>query len=272
MSPAIRSKSANPGKRVLKAVAMLATAGLAVASLVALATDNLHGSQNGGGLQVLSGANGTGGGSGSQVAGGTTAPANNGIGAGSGSSGSSSLGSGSSASSTAASSASAGGSAPAAGTAPASSSSSPSPLPAPTPYPTPGPSGPGPAPAPAPKNITVLSTVLQASAFGSHVVLPLLCGVGIGAFGPFLTDPNLAQLATTISSSCVKYGNEGQAAFTALNNNLAALAAANPAVDPFIAQLAKMFNTVGSGDGVPFASSLIQLGQLISFFEGSPQP
>jgi hypothetical protein len=118
----------------------------------------------------------------------------------------------------------------------------------------------------------VLGTVLQASAFGSHVVLPLLCGVTIGAFGPFLTDPNVAQLATTISSSCVKYGNEGQAAFTALNNNLSALAAANPAVDPLIAQLAKMFNTVGSGGGVPFASSLIELGQLISFFEGSPQP
>jgi hypothetical protein len=120
--------------------------------------------------------------------------------------------------------------------------------------------------------VAVVSNVLQASAFGSHVVLPLLCGVAVGAFGPALSDPNLAKLATTISSSCVTYGNEGQVALLAMNKKLAGLAAINPMVDPWMAQLAKLFNAIGSSGGVPFASSLIQLAQFVSFFEGSPQP
>jgi hypothetical protein len=263
MSPVVRGKSTNPRKKVLRAVATLATAGLAVASIVALATDDLKGNQNGGGLQVLSGATGstgsTGGATTGSVAGSAPAssPASAGV--------SSSATSGASGSSSGALSQSSTG-----GATGSSSSGTGSVLPSPIPSPSPSPS-PGSGPRAPSQNVAVVSNILQASAFGSHVVLPLLCGVAIGGFGPFLANPALAKLATTISSSCVVYGNDGAAAFTAMNKSLAALAAANPALDPLIAQLAKMFNTIGSTGGVPFASSLIQLAQFIAFFEGTPQ-
>ena len=113
-----------------------------------------------------------------------------------------------------------------------------------------------------------MSGVLKVTAFGSDIGLPLLCSVVVGGFGPVLTNPAVSNLAAAITSSCVTSGKSGSAALLALNSHLAALAAADPALDPAISGLAGVFNAVGSQSGVPFASSLTSIGEMIDFFVG----
>jgi hypothetical protein len=117
-------------------------------------------------------------------------------------------------------------------------------------------------------DVAIASGVLKTFAFGSQVGLPLICNVAAGSVISGVPDPALAEVVGTIASSCVEFGNQGAAALTALNEQLSALAAINPAVAPLIVSLADTFNTAGNAD-VPFADALLSIGELIRFFTGS---
>ena len=128
--------------------------------------------------------------------------------------------------------------------------------------------GPGAPAAAGDPNVAVITPVLKVFAFGSKVGLPLLCNVAFSAVIAQLPDPNLAQLATTIVTSCVTNGVEGGAALVALNQQLTALEAINPAVAPLVDALVATFNAAGA-PGVPFSQSLIALGDLIAYFSST---
>jgi hypothetical protein len=119
-----------------------------------------------------------------------------------------------------------------------------------------------------PGSVALASGVLKISAFGSNIGLPLLCNVAIGSLGPVLTNAAVSQLAAAITSSCITSGQQGSAALMQLNTHLGALAVADPALDPAISALANAFDGAGSQSGVPFASSLIAMGNIITFFVG----
>jgi hypothetical protein len=119
-----------------------------------------------------------------------------------------------------------------------------------------------------PAKVAVVSAVLSTFSFGSKIGLPLLCGVAIGAVGQFLTNPALSSVATTISSSCAMFGNQGSAALTQLNQQLAALAAVDPAVDPVLQQLAGVFNGAAANSSIPFAAEVGEVAGLLNFFSG----
>jgi hypothetical protein len=253
MSPVARTRRGKRSFSLVRAAALLAAAGLGVASIVALATDHLKTSQ-GGGIKVVSGGfnpNGAGRPATSQPASAPTATAGPASGGGL-----------------------AAALSPLESTAPGVAGASQAPAEpgtATTPSEEATGSAGGGAPAPAPastRRVAVVSGFLSMSAFGSQVALPLLCGVVVGGFGPLFTNPVLTKVALAITSSCVTYGNQGAVAFTALNERLAALSAADPAVNPAIAELASLFNSIGSS-GAPFATSMIQIAQLINFFQGS---
>lgn len=117
-------------------------------------------------------------------------------------------------------------------------------------------------------DVAVASGVLKTFAFGSQVGLPLLCSVAASAVISGAPDPTVAQTAGTIASSCVEFGNQGHESLTALNQQLEALEAINPAATPIINALADTFNSAGSQD-VPFADSITSIGELVRFFSGS---
>lgn len=105
-------------------------------------------------------------------------------------------------------------------------------------------------------------------AFGSSLGLPLLCEVAIGAAGSLLTNQNVSQIATKIDSSCVSSGSQGNSSLEALNQKLSALAVADPALDPEIADLANVFNHVGADQSIPFGGSFLALSAFVAYFEG----
>ena len=254
MKPSARNRRPSRQVWVLRALTLVAAGALAIVSIVALATDNVKGTL-GGGIKVASGTFNS---NGSSTGNANPSPALPGP---------SSVGTSESLSSALSPIA------PSPAASRGTTGSSPS---------EPGPSsdltGPGtgndvggsppPAPSSGAANVAVLSGVLSTFAFGSQVGLPLLCGAAIGGFSPLFSNPVLAKVALTITSSCVSYGNQGAAALTAMNQRLAALAAADPTVNPVIIKLAALFNSLGA-NGVPFASMMIEIGQMITFFQGS---
>lgn len=118
---------------------------------------------------------------------------------------------------------------------------------------------------PAPTEVAVVGPLLRVFAFGSRVGMPLLCSVAASALASQVPDPNVASVITTVVTSCIEFGSEGDVALRAMSEQLSALSAANPAVNPLVHALADAFNTAGSED-VPFAESLVALGTLVSFF------
>jgi hypothetical protein len=117
----------------------------------------------------------------------------------------------------------------------------------------------------APVDVAVVTPLLKVFTFGSKVGLPLLCNVAASALAAQFPDPTVAQLITTVVTSCLDAGFQGADAIAALNEQLASLAAINPVLVPAIDALVDVFNTAG-GQDVPFASSLLAIGKLLSFF------
>lgn len=117
----------------------------------------------------------------------------------------------------------------------------------------------------APPEVAVVGPLLRVFSFGSKVGLPLLCSVGASAVAAQVPDPAVAQVITTVVTSCLEFGSQGDVALRALSEQLSALSAANPATTPVVEALAAAFNTAGSED-VPFAESLLALGNLVGFF------
>jgi hypothetical protein len=111
----------------------------------------------------------------------------------------------------------------------------------------------------------VVSPVLQFFAFGGRVGMPLVCSLTAGAAGPALTDPAVAAIAGEIVSSCASSANQGADALLELDRNLAALAAANPVVQPALDELAA---SLEAARDVPFGRSLVQLAALVRFLRG----
>jgi hypothetical protein len=120
-------------------------------------------------------------------------------------------------------------------------------------------------------DVAVVTPVLKVFAFGSKVGMPLLCNVAFSAVIGQLPDPTLAQLATAIVTSCVNAGTQGNDALAALNQQLTALEAINPAVSPLVDALVATFNAAGA-PGVPFSQSLTALGDLIAYFSATGDP
>jgi hypothetical protein len=113
--------------------------------------------------------------------------------------------------------------------------------------------------------VAVVSGTLYSFAFGSKVALPLVCNAAVGGLTTAVTDPDVARVLTQISQSCTEYGNQGSAALLGLEQDLNALAAANPALDPLIEQFTGLL-TAAADSGVPFADSVRQLVALVDFF------
>jgi hypothetical protein len=122
--------------------------------------------------------------------------------------------------------------------------------------------------APQAPNVAVITPVLKVFAFGSKVGMPLLCNVAFSAVIGQIPDPGLAQVATAIVTACVDGGTQGNAALQALNAQLGALEAINPAVSPLVDALVATFNAAGA-PGVPFSQSLTALGDLIAYFSAT---
>jgi hypothetical protein len=246
-------------RRIGRAVAVVAVVAFGATATVALATDNLHPKPKAAVIAPLAGTSG-----GSPGATASTPAASAGSGGSDASTGGAPL---------AASTGPADDVGAVAARSPGPAASTPGPAPGPALSTAPSGSSTGPTTtttaAPGTASPAVVSGVLDVFAFGSEIGLPLLCGVAVGAAGPALADPALAQVATTIGSSCTSFGNEGSAALTKLDQQLSALAAANPAVDPVVDGIASIFNGAGSDTSIPFADEMTELGQLVQFFGGS---
>ena len=115
------------------------------------------------------------------------------------------------------------------------------------------------------QEVAVVGPLLRVFAFGSRVGLPLLCSVSASALASQVPDPAVAEVITTVVLSCLDFGSQGDEALRAMSEQLSALSAANPALNPIIEALADTFNTAGA-QGVPFAESLVALGELVGFF------
>jgi hypothetical protein len=120
---------------------------------------------------------------------------------------------------------------------------------------------------PEPTNVAVVSPTLRMFEFGSRVGMPLMCGVAASAASSAIPDPNVLQVVSTVVTSCIEFGHQGAESLTAMNEQLAALAALNPATQPVIAALVDAFNAAGE-QPVPFAGSLQAMGSMLGFFSG----
>jgi hypothetical protein len=129
-------------------------------------------------------------------------------------------------------------------------------------------SGAGPSTPTSNSKVAVVSGLLSTSSFATKSGVPLLCGVAASATGPFAANQQMADVVATITSTCNQLGNQGTTTITALNQQLAALAAINPAVDPLLDQLAATFNQAGSNQTLPFVATLAYFVQLVQFFHG----
>ena len=116
-------------------------------------------------------------------------------------------------------------------------------------------------------SVALVSPLLTSFAFGSQLGLPLVCEVAAGSIGPFLTNPSLGKIVLTIVDSCQQAGVEGKTSLEALNAKLGALAAVDPAVDPLLTKLAAVFDQLATNSAIPFASSILDLANLVAFFE-----
>lgn len=115
------------------------------------------------------------------------------------------------------------------------------------------------------EDVAVIGPLLKVFSFGSRVGMPLLCNVGSANLATVLAPAGVSPLIATIAESCVTFGNQGSEALIALDLQLRSLAAANPVLVPAIQALADVFNNLGAS-GLPFADSVIALGQLIRYF------
>ena len=118
------------------------------------------------------------------------------------------------------------------------------------------------------RKVAVVTPLLSTSSFATSTGVPVLCGLMASATGPFVSKPQLAAIASAITSSCNQFGNEGTTALDGLNQQLGALAAINPAIDPLLEQLSTIFETAGSSQNLPFTANILYLVQLIAFFHG----
>jgi len=246
--------------RVVRAAGSLAVVVFALTAVVALATDNLHPRGKGEALATVGGSFGPVGvstpGLGSGGAGGLATGAGSSAAGASPASGVPQTGAGSVTGPASGGSATGGRSSGGAGSSPSTGGTG-----------SPG-GGATPTTSAGSPSVAVASGLLDITAFGSNIGLPLLCNVAIGSLGPVLTNPAVSDVAAAVTSSCVADGTSGSVALLALNSKLAALAVANPALDPAITGLADAFNSAGSQSGVPFASSLIAMSNIIAFFVG----
>jgi hypothetical protein len=129
-----------------------------------------------------------------------------------------------------------------------------------------GVSGAGSSPSAAPGTVIVHPT-LQLLAFGGQVGMPLLCTVAISAAGPALTDPGVSAVVAQIQQACVTGANQGADGLRALDQQLSALAAVNPAVRPVLDSLASSLDAAARVNA-PFVTYLLQISALVRFFDG----
>ncbi|HVX18749.1 MAG TPA: hypothetical protein VHA73_12015 [Acidimicrobiales bacterium] len=130
-------------------------------------------------------------------------------------------------------------------------------------------SGGGYTPAPSttvPPRVAVLGGLLATGAFATNTGMPLVCGVAATATGTFTKTSQMAQLASAITSGCAEAGSSGTEAIQKVSDNLEALAALNPALDPMVDQFVQLFNQIAANPDVPFVGSMTDLARLIQFF------
>jgi hypothetical protein len=97
------------------------------------------------------------------------------------------------------------------------------------------------------------------------VGLPLLCNIAASAVTSGIPDANVAAVAGQITLACAEASTQGVSGIDAVSKRLSALAVANPAVDPVIAQLAKIIGAAGTGS--PVEQFFRQVEALILFFK-----
>jgi hypothetical protein len=131
--------------------------------------------------------------------------------------------------------------------------------------PTPGGASTG-AAAPA-ESTVIVHPVLQLFAFGGQIGMPLICSLAIGGVGPALSDPGVSAVVGQILAACVSGANQGADSLRALDAQLSALAAINPAVGPVLDQLAAALDSASTADA-PFLTYLLQISALVRFFRG----
>jgi hypothetical protein len=125
-----------------------------------------------------------------------------------------------------------------------------------------------PAEGAAPSETTVIvHPTLQLLAFGGQIGMPLVCSLAIGGAGPALSAPGVSAAVGQILSACVAGANQGADSLRALDAQLTALAAINPAVGPALDQLATALEAASTADA-PFVTYLLQISALIRFFRG----
>jgi hypothetical protein len=128
--------------------------------------------------------------------------------------------------------------------------------------------------------VAIVGPILDASSFGGNVALPLVCATAEGAVvgtlqselgsvgGLSTVSSAVGTVATTVVTSCEKYGSSGAAALQSLNTSLSDLSAIDPSANSAILALARIVNTPSSL-AFPFSGELTALSNLLSFFQSS---